>query len=451
MVKYRFSQGMKYRVLLRILHALVYVKRSFWWVGTGFYFVFGKLFGSTARFFIYLRYKTGYFFRKLGLHQTRDWLFKRNFLQMALFVMVGLISLSQTRLSTQKDIARAAETTGAYDLLGGDQDYELEEVVSDNRSVQIEQPEWRIGTINASLAGGSMLPIQNLEFGTVVAGGTALISPIIISGGSRGSTRNQVVEYIIEPGDSLGAVAYAFGVSIPTVMWENKLSLRSIIKPGDILKVPPTTGVMHTIKKGDTLQKLAKTYDALVPDIIRFNHLKEDGTDLQIGERIMVPNGVQPVLKVAAPRPRTTPTINTLARQVATPPGSAASPSAAGFVWPSGSHTITQYYTLRHRALDIAGPWQTPTYAAKAGVVEAAQCGWNSGYGCYIIIDHGNGVKTLYGHHSQILVSAGDQVETGQTIGLMGNTGNVRGVTGIHVHFEVQRNGVRVNPLGYIR
>jgi murein DD-endopeptidase MepM/ murein hydrolase activator NlpD len=101
--------------------------------------------------------------------------------------------------------------------------------------------------------------------------------------------------------------------------------------------------------------------------------------------------------------------------------------------------------------LDIAGPFATPTYAAKAGVVEKAQCGWNSGYGCVIIIDHGGGIKTLYGHHSKLLVSAGDHVDAGDTIGLMGNTGNVRGITGIHVHFEVIVGGVRVNPLGYVR
>jgi murein DD-endopeptidase MepM/ murein hydrolase activator NlpD len=112
---------------------------------------------------------------------------------------------------------------------------------------------------------------------------------------------------------------------------------------------------------------------------------------------------------------------------------------------------ITQYFGWTHHAIDIAGPFETPTYAAKAGTVEKAQCGWNSGYGCYVIIDHGNGIKTLYGHHSRLLVSPGEYVETGQTIALMGNTGKVRGRTGIHVHFEIIKNGVRVNPLGYVR
>jgi murein DD-endopeptidase MepM/ murein hydrolase activator NlpD len=133
------------------------------------------------------------------------------------------------------------------------------------------------------------------------------------------------------------------------------------------------------------------------------------------------------------------------------PPSSSAGASESGYVWPSGARIITQYYGLRHHALDIAGAWQTPNYATKAGKVITSQCGWNSGYGCYIIIDHGGGVKSLYGHNSKLLVSVGDEVEAGQTIGLMGNTGKVRGLTGIHLHFEIIVNGARVNPLRYTR
>lgn len=452
MVKYRFSQGMKYKVLLKFLRFLVYIKRFFWWIGTGFYFVFGVFLGMGARFFIYIRYKIGYFFKKIGLGRTREWLLKRDFLQIVLFVIIALIGLSQTKLASQKDLALAAETSAAYNLFGGDPDY-VEQVVTGNVPVKTETPVWKVGTIDMPILtnSGASLPTQNLEFGTVVAGGTALMSPAMISSATVGAARNQVVTYTIEPGDSLGVIAYAFGVSIPTIMWENNLTLKSIIRPGDTIRIPPVTGVMHTVKKGDNLKKIAAAYQATTPDIVRFNHLKEDGSDLQIGERIMVPDGIRPQDREIVAIPRTARTAPTIARQVAVPPSSSLAPGASGFVWPSGSHTITQYFGIRHHAIDIGGPWQTPTYAVKAGVVEVAQCGWNNGYGCYIIINHGGGIKTLYGHHSQLLVSPGDEVETGQTIALMGNTGNVRGVTGIHLHFEVQVNGVRVNPLRYVR
>ncbi|MBI5728981.1 MAG: peptidoglycan DD-metalloendopeptidase family protein [Candidatus Magasanikbacteria bacterium] len=443
---------MKYRVLLKFLRVLVYSKRFFWWVGAGFYFVLGKLLGAIARFFIYLRYKVGYFLKRVGLGQMREWLLKRDFLQMILFIAVVLIGFSQTKFSAQKDMALAVESSAAYTLFGGDPDY-VEEVVSNNGQVKTEAPAWKVGTIDMPILvnSGTLLPAQNMEIGTVVAGGTALMSPTIISSATIGATRNQVVNYTIEPGDSLGAIAYAFGVSIPTIMWENNLSLKSIIRPGDIIRIPPITGIMHVVKKGDTLKKIASAYQAAVPDIVRFNHLKEDGSDLQTGERVMVPNGIRPQDREIAAIPRTAKITPTIARQIAAPPSSALPPSASGFVWPSGSRSITQYFGIRHHAIDIAGPWQTPTYAAKAGVVEVAQCGWNSGYGCYVIIDHGSGLKTLYGHNSQILVSPGEQVEAGQTVALMGNTGRVRGVTGIHVHFEVQVNGIRVNPLKYVR
>jgi len=77
-----------------------------------------------------------------------------------------------------------------------------------------------------------------------------------------------------------------------------------------------------------------------------------------------------------------------------------------------------------------------------------SQCGWNGGYGCYIILDHGGGVHTLYGHASLLYVSIGESVTQGQTIALMGSTGRS---TGPHVHFEVRRGGVRENPLQYVK
>ncbi|MBX4186996.1 MAG: M23 family metallopeptidase, partial [Candidatus Doudnabacteria bacterium] len=68
-----------------------------------------------------------------------------------------------------------------------------------------------------------------------------------------------------------------------------------------------------------------------------------------------------------------------------------------------------------------------------------------------IVINHGNGFKTRYGHASELYVSAGDYVKQGQLIAKQGNTGRVRGVTGIHLHFEILKNGKRVNPLSYVR
>lgn len=98
--------------------------------------------------------------------------------------------------------------------------------------------------------------------------------------------------------------------------------------------------------------------------------------------------------------------------------------------------------------MDIAGPIGTAIYAAKGGTVVKAQPGWNGGYGTYIILDHGDGLQTLYGHNSQLFVAVGEVVSQGQTIAAMGSTGRS---TGPHLHFEVRVNGSRLNPLKYIR
>ena len=99
-----------------------------------------------------------------------------------------------------------------------------------------------------------------------------------------------------------------------------------------------------------------------------------------------------------------------------------------------------------HYALDVAIAYGTPIYAANDGTVLTAT--WHSSYGYYIVIDHGNGISTLYAHCSSLKVSAGQTVTKGQTIGGVGSTGYS---TGNHLHFEVRKGGVRVDPLGYVK
>ena len=90
-------------------------------------------------------------------------------------------------------------------------------------------------------------------------------------------------------------------------------------------------------------------------------------------------------------------------------------------------------------------------WSAKAGTVKlAAYSGWNGGYGKYVIVDHGNGLQTLYAHMNKVYVTEGQSVSEGQVLGQMGNTGRVYGVTGIHLHFEVRQDGARMNPWNYL-
>lgn len=130
-------------------------------------------------------------------------------------------------------------------------------------------------------------------------------------------------------------------------------------------------------------------------------------------------------------------------------PSSTGSGKVSGsFIWPVGGNggKISCYYGSRgHRGLDIAASYGTPVKASAAGRVVVS--GWYYSYGKCVVIDHGNGVRTLYGHNSSLNVSVGQYVSQGQQIAAVGSTGYS---TGNHCHFEVQVNGGTRNPLNYI-
>jgi murein DD-endopeptidase MepM/ murein hydrolase activator NlpD len=134
-----------------------------------------------------------------------------------------------------------------------------------------------------------------------------------------------------------------------------------------------------------------------------------------------------------------------------------AMPSSGGngsFVWPC-SGTITSYFGWRvhpifgtrkyHSGMDIGVDYGTPIHAAAAGVV--IYSGWMGGYGYAIMIDHGGGLVTIYGHNSSLSVGEGQRVSQGQVVALAGSTGYS---TGPHCHFEVRLHGEVTEPLNYL-
>ena len=132
--------------------------------------------------------------------------------------------------------------------------------------------------------------------------------------------------------------------------------------------------------------------------------------------------------------------------------GGGSANASGSFLWPVASYVyVSSLFGLRvhpitgktksHTGIDIASNQGTAVYASDGGSVTLA--GWNGGYGNCIMIDHGNGYVTLYGHLSSISVSVGQTVSQGATIGAVGSTGNS---TGPHLHFEVLKNGTRIDP-----
>lgn len=249
--------------------------------------------------------------------------------------------------------------------------------------------------------------------------------------------RGEVIEYTVNSGDTVGSVAEKFGVSADTIRWENDLT-RDTIKERQVLRILPITGISHTVKKGDTVYSIAKKYDVDPQVIVNypFNSYANDETfDLAIGQTVIVPDGVKPSAQATTPR----------IRQITPDAGTVV--ASGNFVWPT-SGGITQNFVWYHPAIDIANRAAPNILAADSGTVVGA--GWldNYGYGNRVIIDHGNGYRTLYAHMSAIYVVPGQTVSRGSAIGRMGSTGRS---TGTHLHFEVIRNGVHLNPLSVLQ
>jgi len=134
-------------------------------------------------------------------------------------------------------------------------------------------------------------------------------------------------------------------------------------------------------------------------------------------------------------------------RATVTYSSSDSTPSASGLIWPVSGPVVSPFgmrWGRMHEGIDIAVGYGTPIVAAASGVVIYA--GWMGGYGNLIIIDHGGGLATAYGHQSSFAVGGGS-VSQGQTIGYVGCTGHCFGP---HLHFEVRINGSPVDPLGYL-
>ena len=129
--------------------------------------------------------------------------------------------------------------------------------------------------------------------------------------------------------------------------------------------------------------------------------------------------------------------------------------SKKGYMWPAPGTTIITSgvgprWNTRHNGIDISSgdAYGKPIVASRSGtVISAVHSGWGGGYGLHVVIDHGDGIVTLYGHASSVLVHDGDKVIQGQTIAYIGSTGDS---TGPHLHFEIRLNGVFLDPEEYV-
>ncbi len=456
-----------YQGLWYVTRSLVYAKRSIVFIFSWF----GK-FAST--FLVLYRRTLGFAFFKAGFYARRRffsetfrsqspwrWLGERWILECIGFILGLVIVFPQTSWYKPDFGEISGQKTLIYALAGpGEQDFVLAEDVIEETAIiaPSDVDRWREGALIAGLQNQTIVDDGYSDDITGTTVGGALIKPIIVSTKGFSSAgvptsediaqndRSGTIQYQVQQGDVIGSIAKRHGLSVETILIANRLSSRSLIHPGDVLQIPSADGVLHTISKGETIAKIAQKYGVKVDEIIKFN--PESSKTLKIGMQILVP-GVKKALGTNVPVASSKPTriSPSLTIPVTTPRIGNLPVSSGGYIWPSGAKIITQYYGLRHTGVDIAGTSGLPNYAVKAGQVIKAQCGWNGGYGCYIIVDHGGGVQTLYAHNSRLLVSPGEYVAQGQVIGLLGSTGRS---TGPHLHFEIRISGRRTNPLQFI-
>ncbi len=200
-------------------------------------------------------------------------------------------------------------------------------------------------------------------------------------------------------------------------------STESNTQETDISSYQPVT-ISHTIKEGDTLQSIAEKYHADPQTIADFpNNGLQESLQLTVGEILIIPNGYidesqRPILPAIAQ-------------------------GTGQFIWPAKG-IITQYAYYWHAgSLDIALDLGTPVRAADDGTVKSVER-LTTGYGVHVVIEHGDGLTSLYGHLTEAQVVVGQGIHKGDVLGVSGSTGRS---TGPHLHFEVRRNGAPIDPM----
>lgn len=248
---------------------------------------------------------------------------------------------------------------------------------------------------------------------------------------------SQIVTYVVRSGDTLPQIAKTFGVTAKTIMIANDMVSQKITE-GQRLIILPVSGVQHTVKKGETLSGIAKVYGLKVQEILEYNHFESVAT-LAVGDEVFIPTDNVPVqtqTKTTSSTKSTTP----LSKTPMFGGGVKSLINDVGyFIQPLVHYHKTQSLHGRN-GIDLGAKIGEPILAAASGQVIISRGGWNGGYGNYVVIQHGNGTQTVYGHASKLLVTEGQIVKQGQTIALVGSSGNS---TGPHLHVEV-RGGV--NP-----
>jgi murein DD-endopeptidase MepM/ murein hydrolase activator NlpD len=257
--------------------------------------------------------------------------------------------------------------------------------------------------------------------------------------------------YRVKSGDTLGQIAGKFGVSMMTLWWANNLESKDDLHVGQVLRIPPVSGLVVTVTDSDTLDSLATKFEVKPARIVALNGL-EDST-LVVGQVLVIPGAKGAPIPTPKPTPKPQHSGGSSGGGGSSQPRGQVHYTGGRFAWPvvGGHNYVSQYFHAGHGAIDIAADYGAPVVAAAGGRVVFA--GWkNNGGGWQVWISHGNGMYTTYNHMSGLSVGNGQAVGRGQRVGRIGASG---WATGPHLHFEVWLGGMpwsggyQVNPLHY--
>ena len=289
----------------------------------------------------------------------------------------------------------------------------------------------------------------------------AIVNTIAGAAASASGTGGVFGTYVVASGDTLGAIANKFDISLTTLYWANKSSISdpASLHIGQHLIVPEGDGLAVAVAANDTIDSLAAKYNTTPQELMDANALA--GPNIVTGQMLFIPGADGGAL----PTPKPLPVAPAPARKSTSTGGggstscstcNAGTYAGGDFGWPvAGRNYISQRFSSYHHAIDIAAPYGTPVVAAASGVVVFA--GWRSytGGGNVIWVSVGSGLYTTYNHLSAWSVHAGQSVSAGQRIGSIGTSGIA---TGPHLHFEVWRgypwasgtDAPAVNPCIYL-
>jgi murein DD-endopeptidase MepM/ murein hydrolase activator NlpD len=265
--------------------------------------------------------------------------------------------------------------------------------------------------------------------------------------------RSEVITYTAVQGDTIYTIAERYKLKPETIGWSNIRRYIEVLRPGDVVNIPPVDGVYFQAVGSRTIADYVRQYNVSDPYSVidsEYNQLGGDTPDTipPSGTWIFIPGGTgEPIVW----NPGVQVEQGSGKRQgyvVAFAPGQPGSCSnvsnpGGGARWakPLASYTFMRGFSAIHSGVDLADPEGTPVMAANSGVV--IYSGWNTwGYGNLIVLAHGP-YLTLYGHLSARNVGCGQMVTVGQVIGAVGTTGNS---SGPHLHFEIRNGDTPTDP-----